>query len=173
MAGTLPPLKPEALVFKVPPEPPKGHIPSLVVSSGSLGGGGLRVFGVLHGDKVYTIYFAMPGKSWILQYCVRASAAKVDPPPHTMQLVIQPPVTPPAVTEQYGFHHAPSQDPVKNMIILHGSISEDGSVGDLTVLQGFDSTTNAAACAAFRRWKFKPALRAGVPVALDILVGIP
>ncbi len=59
------------------------------------------------------------------------------------------------------------------MIVLHGIIHEDGSVSDLTVLQGLDPTSDAAARAAFSRWKFKPALRAGTPVALEILVGIP
>ena len=59
------------------------------------------------------------------------------------------------------------------MIILHGSILEDGTVSDLTVLQGRDPIDNAAAISAFLRWKFKPALRAGIAVPLEILVGIP
>ena len=59
------------------------------------------------------------------------------------------------------------------MIILHGFIHEDGSVSDLSVVQGLDATSNAVAIAAFSRWKFKPALRAGAPVAVEVLVGIP
>ena len=59
------------------------------------------------------------------------------------------------------------------MIVLHGVIHEDGSVSDLVVVQGLDPVSDAAAYAAFSRWKFKPALRAGTPVSVEILVGIP
>ena len=173
-AGTLSPLKAGDLVYKVTPETPKAHAPSLVVSSGASGGGGLRIFGVLHGDKIYTVYFSMPGKNWILQYCVRGSAPQMDPATRVVQLRIQPPLTPPAAIEQFDFHRpAPAPDPANSMIVLHGTIGEDGSVSDLVVVQGLDAISNEAAQAAFLRWKFKPALRDGTPVALDVLLGIP
>jgi hypothetical protein len=147
----------------------------MVVSSGSFGGGGLRIFGVLHGDRIYTVYVAMPGKSWILQYCAQEKTTQVDDASRTVQIQIQPPLTPPAALEQFDFHRPPREqpDPANSIIILHGIIHEDGSVGDLTVLQGLDPISNAAASAAFMRWKFKPALRAGTAVALEILMGIP
>jgi len=56
---------------------------------------------------------------------------------------------------------------------LQGVIREDGSLGELRVLRGFQAEADQAALAAFSRWKFKPALREGKPVAVDILVGIP
>lgn len=173
-AGTLPPLKPGDLVYPVKPETPKTHAPSMVVSSGSGGGGGLNIYGVLHSDKVYTVYFSMPGKNWILQYCVHESVPKVDAASRTVQITMQPPLIPPATIEQFDFHRLTErQDPANGMIILHGIIREDGVVSDLTVLQGVDPTLDAAASAAFARWKFKPALRAGTPTAIEILVGIP
>jgi hypothetical protein len=173
-AGTLAPLKAEDLVYAVKPETPKAHAPSVVVTSGSSGGGGLRIFGVLHGDRIYTVYFSMPGKSWILQYCARESRPQVDAATRVVQISIPPPLVPPATIEQFDFHRPPDQQSSANpMIVLHGIIHEDGSVGDLTVLRGLDPTSDAAAQAAFSRWKFKPALRAGAPVALEILVGIP
>jgi hypothetical protein len=172
--GTLPPLKAEDLVYKVNADLPTVHTPSLVVTSGASGGGGLRIFGVLHGDRIYSVYYSMSGKNWILQYCVRGSAPKVDPSSHTVPLRIQPPVTPPGAIEQYDFRRpASTEDPANAMIVLHGTIREDGSVGDLEVLQGLDEMSNNAAKAAFARWKFKPASRGGTPVALEILVGIP
>jgi hypothetical protein len=172
--GTLPPLKAEDLVYKVNSGIPKVHSPSLVVSSGSSGGGGLRIFNVLHGDRVYTVYFSISGKNWILQYCVRGSAPHVDPQSHTLQLRIQPPLTPPAALEEFDFRRPDSaQTPADAMIVLHGTIREDGTVGDLEVLQGLDALSNAAARDAFARWKFRPATRAGNPVTLEILVGIP
>jgi TonB family protein len=59
------------------------------------------------------------------------------------------------------------------MIILQGVIREDGSVGELKVLQGFHETVDQAALAAFSRWKFRPAQRSTKPIAVEILVGIP
>jgi hypothetical protein len=173
-AGTLPPLKPEDLVYAVKPDTPKARAPSMVVSSGSFGGGGLRMFGVLHGDRIYTIYLSMPGKNWILQYCAQEKTTQVDEASRTVRINIQPPLTPPAALEQFDFHRPPEPPaPPGSMIILHGIIHEDGTVSDLTTLQGLDAISNAAASVAFARWKFKPAQRAGKPVALEILVGIP
>jgi len=172
-AGTLPPLKPEDLVYAVKADTPKARAPSMVVSSGSFGGGGLRIYGVLHGDKIYTIFFSMPGKNWILQYCARENSAQVDEASRTVQIHIQPPLAPPAAIEQFDFYRPPQHDAAGSMIILHGIIHEDGLVSDLSTLQGVDAVSNAAASSAFSRWKFTPALRAGKPVALEILVGIP
>jgi hypothetical protein len=174
-AGTLAPLKAEDLVYAVTPETPKSRAPRVVVSSGPRGGGGLYIYGVLHGDKIYTVYFSMPRKNWILQYCVNEKTTQVDPASRRVTIHIQPPVTPPAALEQFDFHRPPREqpDPANSIIILHGIIHEDGSVSDLTVLQGLDPISNAAASAAFMRWKFKPALRAGTAVALEILMGIP
>ena len=78
-AGTLAPPKPEDLVYPVKPETPKARAPSIVVSSGSYGGGGLRIFGVLHGDKIYTVYYSMPQKNWILQYCAHENRPASGP----------------------------------------------------------------------------------------------
>ncbi len=174
-AGTLPPLNPESLVYPVKPETPKAHAPAIVVSSGFGGGGGLRIYGVLHSRKIYTVYFSMPGKSWILQYCARENGAGVDSTSRAVQLTIQPPLLPPAAVQEFDFHRPAGQDvdSANNMIVLHGVIHEDGSVTDLNVMQGADPLTNAAACAAFGRWKFQPSLRAGAPVALEVLLGIP
>ncbi len=173
-AGALSPINPADLVFPVKPETPKVHAPNMVVSSGSGGGGGLSIYGVLRGDKIYTVYLSMPGKSWILQYCVRQSAPKADPGAHTVQVTMAPPLTPPGVIEQFDFHRlGEPPDPSNGMIVLHGFLREDGTVSDLKVLQSVEAIRDAAASAAFARWKFKPALRAGAPVALEILVGIP
>ncbi len=57
--------------------------------------------------------------------------------------------------------------------MLQGSIGRDGAVSELRILKGANEITDRAALDAFARWKFKPALMAGTPVALEILVGIP
>jgi hypothetical protein len=173
-SGTLPPAKAEDLVFAVKPDTPKARAPSMVVSAGSYGGGGLRVYGVLHSSRIYTVYFSMPGKSWILEYCAHEGSGEVASGTRSVQISIQPPLSPPAAIAQFDFHRPPQPpDTLSSMIILHGIIRVDGSVSDLVVLQGLDAMSDAAAVAAFLRWKFQPAQRAGAPVELEVLLGIP
>ncbi len=172
--GTLAPLKAEDLVYPVKPDTPKAHAPTMVVASGSFGGGGLRVFGVLHGGKIFTVYFPMPGKAWILQYCAQEARPLQETGSRVVMIQMAPPLTPPAVIEQSDFHRPPAAPGATNsMIILHGSIQVDGVVKDLSVVQGLDPISDKAAMLAFARWKFKPAERLGAPVAVEVLIGIP
>jgi outer membrane biosynthesis protein TonB len=50
---------------------------------------------------------------------------------------------------------------------------EDGTIADVKIFQGLSDEMDAAAKLAFSRWTFKPAMKAGKPVSVDILVGIP
>ncbi len=132
------------------------------------------MFGVLHGGKIYTVYFPMPGTSWILQYCAQEKPLQQTSDTHNVMIAMAPPLTPPAVIDQFDFHRPPQPAGTQSsMIILHGSITADGAVKDLSVVQGLDPISNEAAMLAFSRWKFKPATKLGAPIALDILVGIP
>jgi len=49
----------------------------------------------------------------------------------------------------------------------------DGTVTQLEVYRGTSPEMNEAAKIAFSRWKFKPALFHGVPVPVELLIGIP
>jgi hypothetical protein len=46
-------------------------------------------------------------------------------------------------------------------------------VSELKIYQGILPEMDEAARLAFGRWKFKPAMREGKPLTLQILVGIP
>jgi len=59
------------------------------------------------------------------------------------------------------------------LIILRGTIEEDGTVTAVQVHQGVAQEADLAAREAFARWKFKPALREGKPTRVEILVGVP
>jgi hypothetical protein len=149
----------------------------MVVTAGPVGGGGLQVYGVLKGGKIYTIYLPMPGKNWILQYCADDSS---DPRPvrqsSRVEIRLDPGIVPPSAVEQFDFYRpavSKSDANRQEMIILQGVIREDGSVGELKVLQGLNETVNQAALAAFGRWKFRPAQRSSKPIAVEVLVGIP
>jgi len=87
---------------------------------------------------------------------------------------LDPGLVPPSVEEQFDFHRpALPRKQTDEMIVLHGFIRDDGSVAEVKILKGLEALSDEAAIAAFVRWKFKPALRAGNAVAIEVLVGIP
>jgi hypothetical protein len=147
----------------------------MLVTSGPAGGGGLSVYGVLRGGKIYTIYLPMPGKHWILQYCDSTkSADDQTAATRSVEVRLDPALLPPSVEEQFDFHRPTlPKGKIAEMIVLHGTIREDGSVAEVKVLMGLQDLADEAAMAAFLRWKFKPALRGGNAVAVEVLVGIP
>ena len=150
---------------------------TMVVSAGSIGGGGLNVYGALNCGKIYSIFLPMPGKTWPLQYCDRSSAQNgAAASARVGELRLEKPLVPPDVelNHRYDFKRiAVSAPNVNKSIILKGVIEADGSVQKLIVYQGVSTELDEAARLAFSRWRFKPAMRDGKPVAVDILVGIP
>jgi hypothetical protein len=173
-AGSLPPLALDRLIYPINVAALGLRRSGFVVSAGPGGGGGLPVFGVLHGHRIYTIYLPMPGKNWILQYCAANDYHLPTLSSQTIEIHMEAPLVPPAALDQFDFHRPPLEgDNAGRMIILRGVIRQDGSVGDLQVLQAVAQPSDQAATAAFGRWKFTPALRAGNPVPVEVLVGIP
>ena len=161
-------------VYPVAPPPPRR--PMMVVTTGPVGGGGLEVYRVLKGGKIYTIYLPMPGKNWILQYCAHEGSAASQSQHPSVEIKLESPIVPPAALEQFDFHRPPVAESGgcrKEMIILQGVIREDGTVGDLKVFKGLLGAADQAALTAFSRWKFRPAQRSNKPIAVEILVGIP
>ena len=158
---------------------PVGKLPrirrgTLTVTTGPTGGGGLRVYGVLQGGKIYSVYVPMPGKSWVLQYCAANPGSPQAPRSRAVAAHLDHGLVPPSPREQFDFRRPPvPPDKADELIVLHGTIREDGSIGDLRVLRGVDPVADEAALAAFSQWKFDPALRDGKPVLLNILVGVP
>jgi len=161
-----------------PVTPPGPRRAMMVVTAGPVGGGGLEVYRVLKGGKIYTIYLPMPSKNWILQYCAHDGSAggQDHDPQRSVEVKLEVPIVPPAALEQFDFHRPLVPESVANrkeMIILHGVIREDGSVSDLKVFKGLLGAADQAALNAFSRWKFRPAQRSNKPIAVEVLVGIP
>jgi TonB family protein len=140
-----------------------------------MGGGGLDVYGALHCGKIYTVFFPMPGKGWTLQYCRSgAPEAKAGVADRANVIHLEQALLPPDAEAKFDFKRLPVPlDKKLKMIVLKGSITEDGTVANLQIYQSIVPQMDEAARAAFSRWKFKPALRGGRPVAVEILVGIP
>ncbi len=168
-AGTL-----AKMVYPILRTPPKNRF-AMVVTAGPQGGGGLHVFGVLKGGKVYTIFLPMPVKNWILQYSmVKDPNQQQNAQRNGFTLQVDFGIVPPAVDERFDFHRPSlTAEQKKKMIILHGFIGADGSVEHLTVYRGVQNVANQAAAAAFSKWKFQPAVKSGKPVPIEILLGIP
>jgi hypothetical protein len=164
---------PASLVYAV--TLPKLRKPSMLVFTGPIGGGGLGIYGVLRCGKIYTSYLPMPGKRWVLEYCAAgALAEKATQNGGTILALGDPGLVGPEADEQFDFHR-PLVPPEKadKLIVLHGVIQADGTVGALQVLQGVGADADLAARAAFGKWKFKPALRNAKPISVEVLVGIP
>jgi len=148
---------------------------ALVVSAGPMGGGGLNVYGALHCGKIYTVFLPMPGKGWTLQYCRSgAPESQATVPDRSNVIHLEQALVPPDAEAKFDFRRLPvPQEKKLKMIVLKGVINEEGTVTDLHIYQGIVPQMDEAARVAFGRWKFKPALRGGKPIPVEILVGIP
>jgi len=115
----------------------------------------------------------MPGRPWTLQYCQSGLAA---PAQHMNSNVVhmETGVVPPDAATRFDFKRVVVPFEKKGKpIVLKGVITDDGSVSELKVYQGVVPGMDDAARVAFSRWKFKPALKDGKAVAVDVLVGVP
>jgi hypothetical protein len=173
-AGTLGPGVPFSMVYPVVANllPRKN---SLVVSAGPLGGGGLNIYGALKCGKIYTVFLQMPGKAWTLQYCV-SDARKENRPSQTSSAIVhmEQGITAPDAESRFDFKRLPlPEEKVHKLIVLKGSLGDDGAIENLQIHQGLLPMMDEAARLAFSQWKFKPATRGGKAIPVDILVGIP
>ena len=156
---------------------PKIRKNGLVVSAGPIGGGGLAVYRALSCGKIYTVFLPMPGKNWTMQYCQKSAPAEPKSNPDNRSTVIhlESALLPPDADPDSRFDFQRLPVPIEKghrIIVLRGSLLADGTVSELQVYQGIVPAMDEAARLAFSRWKFKPAMRDGKPVAVDILVGI-
>jgi Gram-negative bacterial TonB protein C-terminal len=150
---------------------------SMVISSGYVGGGGLGVYKALVCAKIYTVFLNMPGGNWTLEYCPATSQttdATATAAGHTSVVHLEQGVIPPDASQIFDFKRiAVDDDSARKMIILRGTIKEDGSVAEVKIYQGLEPQMDEAAKLAFSKWKFRPALRDGKNIAVEFLVGIP
>jgi hypothetical protein len=148
---------------------------SLVVTVGPMGGGGLDAYGALHCGKIYSIFLSMPGQSWAMQYCVKSSTATKSATDSRGTVVhLEQGLVPPDAETRFDFRRVPvPPEKAYKKIVLKGTLRVDGVVENLEVFQGVVPEMDAAARAAFGQWKFKPAMRDGKPVPVEILIGIP
>jgi len=164
----------ESLVFALPKITGLRR-PGIVVAAGPMGGGGLGVYGALHCGKIYTVLLPMSGRSWTLQFCpTPASGESFSAQPRSSVVHMEAATLPPEAEARFDFKRLPlPAEKIHKLIILKGTIRPEGTVENLRVHEGLMPELDAAALRAFSQWTFKPAMRDGKPVSVDILVGIP
>lgn len=148
---------------------------ALVVSAGPMGGGGLDIYGALPCGKIYSVFLTASGKRWSLEYCQKSeSPRRSEDLTHSHIVHTELPLVPPEAEEEFDFKRVPlPPEKANKMIILRGEIGEDGKPQNLEVFRGLSPEMDAAAQLAFSRWTFRPAMRSGKPVSVQILLGIP
>jgi TonB family protein len=62
---------------------------------------------------------------------------------------------------------------VQGEVILYAIVRENGTIDSIQLVHGIDPTLDQNAIEALALWKFEPARRNGVPVALEAVVHIP
>jgi len=172
--GNLEPEHVASLVFAMPKISGPRH-DALLVSAGPIGGGGLDVYGALRCGKIYTIFLPSNGKGWTLQFCQTPTPGATSAPKAYSNVVhLEAALVPPEAATRFDFKRSPlPAEKIHKSVILKGRITDDGTVTDVKVFQGLSAEMDAAAKLAFSKWTFKPAMKAGKPVGVDILVGIP
>lgn len=173
-SGALGPALPPDAIFPVHWDSPLRKRRT-IVATGSIGGGGLGVYGVLNCPKIYTVFLPMPRRNWTMEYCDTSPAPKpASAASGSLAIEWGDAILPPEPASKFDFHRLPVPLEKRNkMIVLKGILQPDGSVTELQVYRGVTPQMNEAAKLAFSRWKFKPAIRHGVPVPVQLLIGIP
>jgi hypothetical protein len=162
----------QMMIFPVPPAAPVRKN-AMIISAGPIGGGGLGVYKALPCGRIFTIFLPMPVANWTLEYCTAGKPA-APMPRNATTVQLEEAVVPPSPLQTFDFRRPPiSREKAPKNIILKGLIREDGSVANLQIYQGIMREADETAKATFNLWKFAPAMRAGKPVAVEILVGIP
>ncbi len=148
----------------------------MIISASAAGGGGLGIYQALPCGRIYTIFMPMPTVSWTLQYCQQddlKSRANAGASADSQVIHMEAGLLPPDPVQEFDFRRlAFPPDQLNKIIVLKGTIREDGVVDDLKIYQGVLKQMDETALAAFSKWKFTPARRGGKTVAVQILVGI-
>jgi hypothetical protein len=112
-----------------------------------------------------------------MQYCDKAAITPKAPSESRATTVqLDSPLLPPDFDPDHRYDFKRLPVPIEKShraIVLKGVLAVDGTIQRLVVYQGVVPEMDEAARIAFSRWRFKPAMKDGKPVEVEILVGIP
>ncbi len=133
---------------------------------------------VFGGRRVYSLSLNMPnlnsaGGSWIIHF----AALKADSTPANSSSDTAAPsdLSSPVATRKVdpAYPLELMRQNVSGTVILHAVILADGTVGRVRVLRSIDDRLDQFASDAIGKWQFQPAMRNGVPVAVEATFWIP
>ncbi|MGD0013460.1 MAG: energy transducer TonB [Bryobacteraceae bacterium] len=150
---------------------PTGGVFDVVVQSSGQDGAPESA-GVLSGRPVYSVYVhAGAPKDWTLQYCIPAGedqSAEVSGP--IVRLGNPAPLRAPFPTVTL---RPPVHRPPGSYVMVHGFVSPAGRFQNLRVLGAVPARDADLVLAVLEQWEFRPAMRQGQPVRVEILLAIP
>ncbi len=128
--------------------------------------------GVLTGKPVYTVYLQVgTPKEWMLQYCVPHQAEE----PRISGAVVTVGNPSPVYAPFPRVTVLPPRAllPADRRVSIHGFIDDKGHFQDLRVLGKDKAEFEGNLIPFLERWIFRPAVRDGVPVLVEILLIVP
>lgn len=164
---------------KTPPSPHGTYSMSIVATASS--GGGLRDYGIFRNETAYTVYLdrsQAASPSWTLEYAEAVTPAP-DPMLSSLTLSSSPDaekqLAPPYPTDEEDPNFPPDVLARNSggLVVITGFLTADGKFASLRIIQSPNPLLSASALEALSKWAFRPAERAGQPVRLKILLGIP
>ena len=144
--------------------PPPGESRDSQVPAYSAGG----EEGNYTGKKYYSLTLNMPnltsvGGSWIIRFAELRATRDRGELTAPVAIVKVDPAYPPDLIE----------NEVEGTVVLYAIIRRDGTVSDVSVVEGVQERLDENARAALARWRFRPATRNGNPVDLEAMITIP
>ena len=127
----------------------------------------------LSGRPIYTVYLQVGApKEWILQYCVPNMAGPIQSG-NVVNLGNPEPVGAPyptvTVRPPEDWQHG------NDYLLVHGFLDESGRFREMKILQSSQPTspTTDALLQYLSYWEFRPALKDGRPVKVEVLLAVP
>ena len=120
------------------------------------------------GKKYYSLTLNMPnltsvGGSWIIRFAELRAGRERGELTAPVAIVKVDPAYPPDLIE----------NEVEGTVVLYAIIRRDGTVSDVSVVEGVQERLDENARVALSRWRFRPATRNGSPVDLEAMITIP
>jgi hypothetical protein len=132
------------------------HGPGLTVVATSRSGGAFNFYGVLKGDRVYTVYIETALGTAVMQYADPASASH----PYAEDLQAPEPLRadlPPNLS--------------RSRLVIACLLDRSGILRNLQVLESGAGDLSAKVLGALANWKFRPVLRGDQPVEVNAILG--
>jgi hypothetical protein len=143
----------------LPGRTPKGKGndgPAITIVATTRSGGAFNFYGLLKGDKVYTIYVDTNLGPAVLQFADPSSQAH----PYAVDLKSPQPIR----------AELPS-GLARTRLVIACVLDKSGELRDMKVLEPGDAVMTGKVLAALPRWKFQPASRDGKPVEVSAILG--